>query len=34
MKYKRALTKSSKNLYSLVMGQYTESLRAKMKGKV
>ena len=33
MKEKRALTKSAKKLYSLVLGQCTESLRAKMKGK-
>ena len=32
-KEKRALTKSAKNLYSLILGQCTESLRAKMKGK-
>ena len=32
-KYKRALTRSDKRLYSLVLGQCTESLRAKMKGK-
>ena len=28
-----ALTRSAKKLYSLVLGQCTESLRAKMKGK-
>ena len=33
VKYKRALTKSAKKLYSLVLGQFTESLCAKMKGK-
>ena len=32
-KYKRALTRSAKKLYSLVLGQCTESMRAKMKGK-
>ena len=32
-KYNRALTRSAKKLYSLVLGQCTESLRAKMKGK-
>ena len=32
-KDKRTLTKSAKNLYSLVLGQCTESLRPKMKGK-
>ena len=32
-KDKCALTKSAKNIYSLVLGQCTESLRAKMKGK-
>ena len=30
-KVKHVLTKSSKKLYSLVLGQCTESLRAKMK---
>ena len=29
----RALTRIAKKLYSLVLGQCTESLRAKMKGK-
>ena len=29
----RALTRSAKKLHSLVLGQCTESLRAKMKGK-
>ena len=29
----RALTRRAKKLYSLVLGQRTESLRAKMKGK-
>ena len=32
-KEKHALTKNAKNLYSLVLGQCTDSLRAKMKGK-
>ena len=32
-KDKRALTKSTKELYSLVLGQCTDSMRAKMKGK-
>ena len=32
-KYKRALTKSAKTLYSLFLGQYTEILSMKMKGK-
>ena len=32
-KEKRALTKSAKNIYSPVLGQCTESLRPKMKGK-
>ena len=29
----RALTRSTKKLYSLVLGQCTESLRAKIKGE-
>ena len=29
----RELTRSAKKLYSIVLGQYTESLREKMKGK-
>ena len=33
VKYNRVLTRSSKNLYSLVLGRCTEILRAKMKGK-
>ena len=33
VKVKRALTKSDKKLYSLVLGQCTEILRAKMKAK-
>ena len=32
-KEKHALTKNAKNLYSLVLGQCTEILRAKLKGK-
>ena len=31
--YNRALTRSSNNLYSLVLGQCAESLRLKFKGK-
>ena len=30
----RALTRSAKKLYTLVLGQFTESLRAKMKGNM
>ena len=33
VKYKRALTKSAKKLYLLVLGQYIEILPANMKGK-
>ena len=33
VKDKHALTKSAKQLYSLVLGQWIEILRAKMKGK-
>ena len=33
VKYKRALTKSAKKLYLLVLGQYTEILRATFEGK-
>ena len=33
VKYKCALSKSSKRIYSLVLGQCTESLQAKMKEK-
>ena len=29
----RLLTRSAQKLYSLVLGQYTESLHAKIKGK-
>ena len=32
-KVKCVLTKSAKKLYSLVLGQCTESMRAKIKGK-
>ena len=32
-KDKCAITKSDKNIYSLVLGHCTESLRTKMKGK-
>ena len=32
-KDKNALTKSTERVYSLVLGQRNESLRAKMKGK-
>ena len=32
-KYNHALTRSAKNVYSLVLGQCTKSLRTKMKGK-
>ena len=33
VKDNRVVTRSAKHLYSLVLGQCTKSLRAKMKGK-